>query len=138
MTAEWVIPTVIFVFVTGSLGITSKLALKTRRWQDLLLWSGIGYVLLVAVMVAIGQTHVQFGAGSGWAAFSAVIVITALCSIYIALSSGPAGKVVPIGAAYPVVTLILAAIFLSEHVTVLKAGGVALVVLGVIVLTKAE
>jgi uncharacterized membrane protein len=138
MTAEWLIPTVVFILVTGSLGITSKLALKTMGWQDLLLWSGIGYILLVGVLVAIGQSHVKFVTGSGWAAFSAVLAITGLFAIYFALSNGPAGKVIPIGAAYPAVTLILAVIFLSERLTVPKAGGVALVIIGVVVLTRAE
>ena len=45
---------------------------------------------------------------------------------------------VSITAAYPVVTLILAAIFLSEAITVAKAVGVLVVVGGVVVLTTAD
>jgi transporter family protein len=138
VTAEWIIATLVFIPVTGALGITSKYALADLRWQDLILWTGIGYVLLVIVLLLLGVTRVQFVSGSAWAVASTVAVIAALFSFYIALSSGQAGKVVPVSAAYPAVTLVLAAIFLSEHVTVARAAGMVLVVIGVMVLTAAR
>lgn len=138
VTAKWLIPTVIYVLTLGGLGITSKFALRHLRWQDLILWSGIGYVLLVIGMLIIGQTQVEFVDGSAWAALGAAAVITALFAFFVALSSGEAGKVVPVSAGYPAVTLIMAAIFLSEGITVAKGAGVLLVVGGVVVLTTAE
>ncbi|WP_187368992.1 EamA family transporter [Baekduia soli] len=138
MTAKWLIPTVIYIFANGGLGITSKYALRDLKWQHLIFWSGLGYVMLVIVMLIIGKTSVQWTDGSGWAALGAAAVIIALFMFFVALSTGEAGKVVPISAAYPAVTLFLAAIFLSEAVTVAKLLGVALVVGGVAVLTTAE
>ncbi len=66
------------------------------------------------------------------------MIITSLFMFFVALSTGEVGKVVPITAAYPVVTLILAALFLSEALTVAKAVGVLVVVGGVVVLTTAD
>ena len=86
----------------------------------------------------VGQTSVEFVAGSAWAALGTVAVITALYMFFVALSTGEVSKIVPISATYPVVTLIMAAIFLSEGVTVAKAVGVVVVVGGVVVLTTAE
>ena len=80
----------------------------------------------------------EFVTGSGWAAFGTVVIITSLFMFFVALSTGEVGKVVPITAAYPVVTLILAALFLSEALTVAKAVGVLVVVGGVVVLTTAD
>jgi uncharacterized membrane protein len=137
VTAKWLVPTVIYVFAIGGLGVASKLALRHLRWQDLILWAGIGYAAVAFVLLIIGQTEVQFGAGVGWAALGAAAAIIALFALYVALSSGEAGKVVPISASYPVVTLVLAALFLSEGITIAKAAGVLLVVGGVVVVTSA-
>lgn len=138
MSAKWIIPTLIYIVAMGGLGITSKFALGNLRWQDLIMWSGIGYVLVVIVMLIIGKVQVEFVTGSGWAVLSAALVITALFSFYGALSSGLPGKVVPVSAAYPAVTLVLAAIFLSGDVTVLRSVGVAVVVAGVTLVTMAR
>lgn len=138
MTNHWLVPTVIYILAAGGLGITSKYALRDLGWQHLVFWSGVGYVVLVIGMLIFGQTSVQWTDGSGWAVLGAAAVITALFMFFVALSSGEASKVVPISAGYPAVTLILAAIFLSEAVTVAKVLGVLLVVGGVVVLTTAE
>lgn len=138
MAATWLVPTVLYVFTTGSLGVASKLALRHVRWQDLVLWSGIANVLAGIVLVLIGEAEVQFGAGSAWAALSSAVAITSLFSFFGALSKGSAGTVIPVSSSYPAVTVILAAIVLSESITVAKAAGVALVVGGVVVLTSAR
>ena len=46
VTAKWLIPTIVYIFAGGGLGILSKVALRQLRWQDLVLWTGIGYVIL--------------------------------------------------------------------------------------------
>ena len=58
--------------------------------------------------------------------------------LYLALGQGKASTVAAVTAAYPVVTLIQAAAFLAEALTVGRAVGVGLVVVGVIVLTLSE
>jgi bacterial/archaeal transporter family protein len=138
VTAEWLIPTVVYIFAAGGLGVLSKVALRHIRWPELVMWSGIGYVILGLFLLGIGQTQVEFVTGSVWAGVGTVVIITSLFMFFVALSSGEVGKVVPITAAYPVVTLILAAIFLSEGITVAKAVGVCIVVGGVVVLTTAD
>jgi bacterial/archaeal transporter family protein len=138
VTAKWLIPTVIYIFAGGGLGILSKFAMRQMRWQDLVLWTGLVYVVLAIGFLIAGQTSVQFVAGSAWAALGTVAVIAALYMFFVALSTGEVSKIVPISATYPVVTLILAAMFLSEGVTVAKAAGVAVVVGGVVVLTTAD
>jgi transporter family protein len=138
VTAGWIVPTLIFILATGLLGIFTKFALRDRPWQDLILWTGLGYILLVVVLLVIGQTSVEFVSGSWWALLSAGLVISCLIFLFSALNSGQAGKVVPVSAAYPAVTVVAASIFLSEQITVLRAVGVAVVVSGVIVLTTAK
>ncbi len=66
------------------------------------------------------------------AAFTAVAVI----GFYNSLRLGQASVVVPITATYPVLTALLAALFLGEHVTPIRALGIVLTVLGVALVTR--
>jgi bacterial/archaeal transporter family protein len=138
VTAGWIVPTLIYVISTGLLGVLTKLALRDRAWQELILWTGLGYIVLVIVLLATGQTSVQFVSGSWWAVLSAALAIVSLFTLFTALNSGQAGKVVPVSASYPAVTVVAASIFLSEQLTIVRAAGVLVVVAGVVVLTTAR
>jgi len=131
----WLAPTLYYVVAVGALGITSKLALRALVWQDLILWTGAGYILAAGVLLAIGQTSVRVVTGTGWAVLSAGIAISSLIALYLALTSGKASTVIPVTAAYPAVTLLLAAAFLGERITLVRAAGVVLVIGGVVLLT---
>jgi bacterial/archaeal transporter family protein len=134
----WIVPTLYYIVSVGALGVTSKLALRTLHWQDLILWTGAGYVLVAGALLALGQTSVRIVAGTGWAIASGALAISGLICLYLALNTGRAGTVVPMTAAYPAVTLLLAAAVLHEQITPAKLGGVLLVIVGVVVLTVAD
>lgn len=136
--ARWLVPTLGYVVFLGALGVTSKLALRTLPWQTLVLTVSIGYILTAVILSSLGQVRLEWNIDLFWAAASAALAIASLILLYVALNTGEASKVVPISAAYPAVTLVLAAIFLSEAITVARAGGMLLVIAGVIVLTSVK
>src|SRR5262249_33685780 len=122
----------------GALGVTSKLALETLTWQQLLPWTLLAYGVAVAVLMARGATDWGWHAGTGWALASAALAVGSLILLYVALGLGAASKVVPVTAAYPAATVVLAAIFLGEHITPMRVAGMVLVIVGVVVLTVAR
>ena len=134
----WLLPALGYILAVGALGVTGKVALRTLSWPDLILWTGAGYIVVATVLLALGRTEVRFVEGSGWAALSGALAIGGLIMLYLALGSGKVGTVVAVTAAYPVVTLVLAAAFLAEALTVGRAVGAGLVVAGVVVLTLSE
>jgi bacterial/archaeal transporter family protein len=134
----WLIPTLYYVVAVGALGVTGKLALRTLDWPDLILWTGAGYIVVASVLLAIGQTHLRFSHDTAWAVASGTLAISGLIALYLALGNGDAGKVVSITAAYPAVTLVLAAAYLSEAITPGRAIGTALIVGGVVIVTLAK
>lgn len=138
MTSKWLVPTLAYVVALGALGVTSKFALRTLSWQDLVVWTTICYVATSIVLLSTGQAGVKFELNTWWALASAALAIGALIFLYVALGTGQASKVIPISAAYPAVTLILSAVFLGEGLTVTKVLGIVLVVGGVVVLTGAD
>lgn len=50
---------------------------------------------------------------------------------YYALRLGETSRIVPIAAAFPIITVIAAALFLSEKITILKGSGILLILAGV-------
>jgi uncharacterized membrane protein len=126
----WLVCAVYYALSLGALGITSSKALVHLQWFDLILWTGIGYVLVAGFLVISGHTAVRITSGSWWAILSAGLAISALISLYVGLQHGSAAKVVTIGAAYPAVTVLLAALFLSEPLTVPHVLGVLLIIAG--------
>jgi bacterial/archaeal transporter family protein len=131
----WLVPTLAYVLALGVLGITSKRALDTMSWSYLLPWTLLAYAIAVAILLALGKTDFRLHAGVGWALASAALAVGSLILLYVALGMGEASKVVPVSAAYPAATLVLAALFLGEHVSPARVAGTLLIIGGVVLLT---
>ena len=134
--ASWLLPTFGYILLLGAAGVTAKLALRTISWEQLVLWVPLAYIAFSIVLVAGRGARLPLGAGGAWAAATAVCAAASLILLFVALTKGDASKVVPAGSAYPVVTVIGSAIFLSEAITTLKIVGTALVVAGVVLLSR--
>jgi transporter family protein len=136
MTPEWLIPAVGFVALEGLLGITTKLAQRSIGWQELLIWTAIAYAALAIAFLAVLGEEIPFGAGAAWAALSGILASAGILLFYAALERGDASRVVPVTAAYPMITAILAVIVLAEDISPLRALGTVMVVAGVAVLSS--
>lgn len=133
---SWIAPALGYVLLVGGLGITSKYALRALSWREVIVWSAAAYALVAGLLVATGtplQAHGGLDGAMG--IVTALIAPISLGMLYLALSSGPASRVIPMTSAYPLVTVALALVILHEHVTALRLAGAALVVAGVALLT---
>jgi transporter family protein len=135
---SWLIPSLLYVLMVGGLGVTIKLATRHVTWQEVIVWTAIVYAVIAVAMITIGSVPVRIGAGTIMAILSGVLAAGSLIVFFIALRHGAASKVVPITSAYPLVTLILSAIILAEHITVVRVFASLLVVGGVIMLSIAN
>lgn len=135
---SWLIPSLVYVLLIGALGVTTKLATRHVSWQEVILWTAIVYAIIAVVMLGAGVVPLRVGAGTIMAILSGALAAGGLIVFFIALRHGAASRVVPITSAYPLVTLGLSAIVLSEHITPLRAFASLLVVGGVIILSVAS
>jgi len=135
---SWLVPTIGYVLALGALGVTSKLALETLSWQRLLPWTLVAYAVVVGMLLAFGQTDWRWHPGTAWALATAVLAVGSLILLFVALGLGEASKVVPVSAAYPAATVMLAALFLGESISVARVSGMLMVIAGVVVLTLAR
>jgi transporter family protein len=96
----------------------------------------VAYIVCSVVLVTTRGTKFPLGTGGWWAAATAFCAALSLILLFFALTKGDASLVVPAGSAYPIVTLIGSALFLSESITMPRIIGTALVVAGVIVISR--
>ena len=132
----WIPPTLAYVLLLGAAGVTAKLALRTITWQQMVLWVPILYVAYSVILVTVSGTRFPLGAGGAWAAVTALCASSALLLFLYALTKGPASQVTPASSAYPIVTVVGSALFLSEKITLVRGIGTALVVVGVVLLSR--
>src|SRR5438874_13243464 len=134
--AGWILPTIGYILILGAAGVTAKLALRTISWEQLVLWVPIAYIVFSLLLVVFRGTRFPLGVGGGWAAATALGASSALILFFYALTKGPASQVAPATSAYPVVTVIGSALFLSEKITLVRGVGTGLVVAGVVLLSR--
>jgi transporter family protein len=133
---RWLLPTVIFTAGLGVIGVTSRLALETMSWQDLMVWAAIFYCTLAGFVFARerarGEQPVR---ANGWAVVAGVLAAGSLATLYVALGNGEASVVIPVSASFPIITLLLAWLLLGERLTMLRSAGTLAVIAGVVVIT---
>ncbi len=133
---EWLIPAVAFAVFNGCLSIAIKLSMRGMGWPQVVHWSTIAYILMSAVVVVAGGWGLYTGSGTHWGIIFGFLAAGGLVTLFLALEKGEASLVVPITATYPVLTAILAAIFLTEVITPVRAAGISLVVVGAMVIGR--
>lgn len=133
--APWLVPALGYVVAVGALGVTTKLALEDMTWPELVLWTAVAYAVIAVLLVGAGGERMRPGRSAGYGALSGALAAGALIMLFLALDAGDVSRVVPITSAYPVVTVLLAAVLLAERVSAVRFGATLLVVGGVILLS---
>ena len=135
-TVGWIIPSIGYLALLGALGVTVKYALRGLTWQQLVVWTAGAYaVVAVVVLITGSRLHLPSGRSGAMTIVSAFIPPLAIALLYIAYTNGTAAKVGTLTAAYPIVTVILAAVLLSETLTLQTVLGSIMIVAGAIVIT---
>lgn len=138
----WLVPTIAYVLLVGVFGIAARYGLRQVTWQGLLGLTTVAYVVVFALVAAFGLRFRAEGArgnsGLDWsmAALSAFIAPATIVLFYVAITRGPVTKIVPITSVYPLVTVLVGALVLSEKVTWQTGVGVVLIVSGVLLLGR--
>lgn len=132
---NWLIPALGYVLLVGLLGVSSKVAFERIAWPELLIWTALAYVVLAAVLIALGSpVRLHRGETGAMILLSAVIPPVGLALFFVALKHGQVNRVVPVTSTYPVITAIAAAWLLSERLGWTGLVGLTFVVAGVILL----
>jgi drug/metabolite transporter (DMT)-like permease len=111
-------------------------SLRTTFYMQL-----IGLVLLTVFLPWIGGWgHLRDGSGWQpwvWGALAGTLNAISSLSLYRSFEIGKLAVVAPLSASYPALTVAIS-VFTGEHLTAMRAAGIALVLIGVIVVVRGE
>jgi bacterial/archaeal transporter family protein len=127
----WILPAVVALVLWGVVGVLQKLGSNRLGANALLLWVTAGYIVMLPVVLWRSES---------WTASPDAMLLGIIAGgvnglgtwmLFRALEHGAKASVaVPLTALYPVVTVVLAFIFLSERLSLREWLGVALAVCG--------
>jgi uncharacterized membrane protein len=127
----WLVASIAWSAAVGVLGVTIKYSLRFTEWPLIVVVAAGMYVVLGIAFVARGSVRIH---EPGWwllaVAASGVLAAGSFPLLNFALKHGNASQVVPITATYPIITAVLAALFLQEALTATRVAGIALVAIG--------
>jgi transporter family protein len=133
--ASWLYPALAYVLVLGVQGVLAKSTLQALDWRQLIVLSALAYVVVACALLALG-TRFSFGSNFVSTSFVASAPVAGLALFFLALDRGPTSSVVPFISAYPLLTVGLAYLFLSERPTLGTVTGATFVVVGVLLLAR--
>ena len=136
MKPEIILLLIVTAFLWGTTPVLEKIGLgSVDPLTGVTIRSIAVTVALVIYLVLAGKMRQVFQADfKTWAIFSITGLMAGLLGMltyFIALKRGATSQIVPIAAAYPLVTAILSVLILGEHVTFLRLIGTILIVAGI-------
>ncbi|HMJ96637.1 MAG TPA: EamA family transporter [Thermoleophilaceae bacterium] len=133
---DWVLPALGYVLVVGALGVLTKFALRQATWTDLIVSSALVYVVVAGALLATGSATLRMGSGGALALLVGGCAVAGLVLSTLALQHAEAIRVVPLMSTYPLVTVVLAVLLLSETVSLAQGFGIGFVIAGVVLLGR--
>lgn len=135
----WLLYSLAVMGVWGTWGFFARMAARSVTPQNLVLLGAIGGLLMYPIFFAIFHEHLKFNwhnADCYYAVIGGILGTIGALLFFWAISRGEASRVVPITAMYPVITVILAWLFLKEPLTAQKITGIVFAMLGVCLLSR--
>ncbi len=134
----WLVASMGYALLVGTQAVMIKLALKSITWPTLILAVVAAYLILMIYFLATGgmKWPSKPGVWILWVILTGAFTAGAFPLVNIALERAPASQVIPITAAYPIVTALMGALVLSEKLTVGRGLGILLVVGGSILVAR--
>jgi transporter family protein len=121
----------------GVWGITAKIAVKQIGMQ-LLIWGQLASLGLFPLYFVLFKELLPLkwdATGIGWAIVTGALGTLGTLFLYLTLRAAPTSIVIPLSALYPVVTVILAYVFLQEELSPTRLLGIGCALAAVWLLT---
>lgn len=132
----WVVATVL---VWGLWGFLSSMGVRSNSWQQLVVWGIPAAAVFGAGLWAWSGDQASFDPRALlWGSAIQIAGLTGVVFFYQALKTQQASLVVPVSAAYPAVTVLLAVVAGGERLRPLQLLGVALVIVGTVAVSASS
>lgn len=124
---DWVLPTILTLFVWGFWAFLPKIAIRYIDPYSAMVYQALGGILVgLGVLIAL-KFKVQFNIpGFSYGLAIGLLGFFGAFMYLVAVSRGPLALVAPLTALYPVLAIILSFVFLHEAVSLKQGIGIAL------------
>jgi transporter family protein len=119
------------VVVYGIWGTLGKAALRHLSWPQVSIFYGVGILVVVGIVLATSRRTSWSPHGVWIAAVTGFLGALGLVLLYLALDRGNPSVVFALFSLFPVVTVVLSAIFLDESISALQIAGIGCAVAAV-------
>lgn len=135
---EWFLWSLVSVLTWGLWGLILKVALQGLAWQQLFVFGTTVSFAIALGIAAIARPSLALPADVVLPAIAAALLGNlGAITLYLALAAGGrASVVIPLTAAYPVVTAVLSVAILREGLDATKIAAVALFVVATLLATR--
>lgn len=133
---NWLVFSLLCIFLWGLWGFILKFTYKDLSWIQTYFLSSLASFTLATLIFLYCKGKVSLQHRSTYIAVLAGVFGSAGYVFFMkALDTGKASIVIPLTAMYPVVTVVLALLFLGEKVSVYQAIGIVLAVAAIILIS---
>jgi transporter family protein len=130
---KWILFSLLTILTWGIWGIFSKISLREYSWEQIYVITGmvtlISSILIYTFNIHAKQTLNLGSSGFYYAIAAGLVSVLAYYGFYNALKFGKASIVVPFTALYPIITIIMAFIFLNERISFYQGTGIILAII---------
>jgi len=132
---HWLLPAIGALLVWGFWAFLPKMALQTLQPHSVIMYESLGNLLIALPILVQQRFRLQWHKrGVSIIALSSVLTVSAILSYFYALHHGPVSIIVTVSAMYPVISLVLAGIFLHERLNKIQYCAVAAAMLSILLL----
>lgn len=125
--SPWMMYGVVALLLFGIACITMKLSTRCISDELSTIFYTVGYILLAIVIVVTGSVNWNLSWKNwGLGILVGLLMASATLTLFVAYRWGKASVVTPLTALYPLVTVILAALILKEHLGITEVIAIAL------------
>ena len=133
----WLVLSIITFMLWGLWGFFAKVASDAIDAKSAAILQGLAGFAVTLAMLGSQRFRVETQLGGSTAALLAgAAFMVGIVTFSAALSTGRATIVVPLSALYPVITIALGVVFLSEGVSVTQASGIGLALVAIVLMSR--
>ena len=138
---SWLFFSLICLLIYGVWGFLSKLISTELNAPSMLIYSLLGSALGIPIYILSYRNSFSFQWENGWTYLAILVgIFTSFGAFFFfnAIAQGEASKVVVITSLYPIITAILAFVFLQETITPNKIIGILFCIIGIMILSSSQ
>jgi transporter family protein len=123
----WVLYALLTLLSWGVWGFFSKLASNQTRPRQILLFQAAGALAFALLVLTLERFRIQWSTGDfAWSFAGGFVNFVGFLVFFAAIEKGKVSTIITMTSLYPVVTIVLSAIFLHERLTKREGIGVVL------------